>query len=201
MYYGAMDVNLSRLGEQEAMAAAEYLKRYELQHVASSPLSRAMYGANEILRLQQGGGNDVEAKSDLVTYDGFKELDRGDWCGLTLNEIGRDKMARFDDCDESATPRNGESFTVLRERVLHSRDELLAITDFGRASALVSHLQVTRSMLSDALGVPTNKMSGLKVATASITCIDYDMETGKQLVHFQSFKPEAGLDKAKDMAN
>ena len=196
-----MDVILSPLGEQEAKAAAEYLKRYDLQHIAASPLSRAKYGANEILKLQQSRNDGTEAKSDLVIYDGFKELDRGEWCGLTLDEIGRDKMSRFDDCDESVTPANGESFTTLKERVLQSRDKLLAITDFGRASALVSHLQVTRSMLSDALGIPTNKMSGLKVATASISCIDYDKETGEQIVHFQSFKPDAGLGKAKDMGN
>ena len=85
--------------------------------------------------------------------------------------------------------------------MLRARNELLSITDFGKASAVVSHLQVTRSMLSDALEVPTNKMSALKVATASITCIDYDIDTGSQTVHFQSYKPSVGLQQAKDMAN
>ena len=196
VYYGALDVPLSPLGEAEAQAAASYLERFDLQHVAASPLTRAIYGAHEILHLQE-----YKTKSDLVIYDEFKELDRGDWCGLTLDEIGRDNMRRFDDCDLSVTPPNGESFPALKGRVLEARNELLSITDFGQASAVVSHLQVTRSMLSDALEVPTNKMSGLKVATASISCIDYDIESGSQTVHFQSYKPVVGLQQSKDMAN
>ena len=196
VYYGALDVPLSSLGEDEAQAAAKYLERFDLQHVAASPLTRAIYGAREILHLQE-----YKTKSDLVVYEGFKELDRGDWCGLTFEEIGADMMRRFDDCDESVTPANGESFPSLKDRVLTARNELLSITDFGNASAVVSHLQVTRSMLSDALEVPTNKMSGLKVATASVTCIDYDISSGSQTVHFQSYKPSVGLQQARDMAN
>mmetsp|Transcript_5858 Transcript_5858/g.11090 ORF Transcript_5858/g.11090 Transcript_5858/m.11090 type:complete len:200 (+) Transcript_5858:73-672(+) len=94
VYYGAMDVSLSPLGEQEARAAAEYLKRYDLQHIAASPLGRAKFGANEILKLQSGDDG-VEANRDLVIYDGFKELDRGDWCGMTLDEIGKKKYVEI----------------------------------------------------------------------------------------------------------
>jgi len=195
VYYGALDVPLSPLGEAEAQSAAKYLERFDLQHVAASPLTRAIYGAHEVLRLQE-----YKTKSDLVIYEGFKELDRGDWCGLTFEEIGADMMRRFDECDESVTPANGESYPALKDRVLKARNELLSTTDFGQASAVVSHLQVTRSMLSDALEVPTNKMSGLKVATASVTCIDYDIDTG-QTLHFQSYKPSVGLQQANDMAN
>jgi Histidine phosphatase superfamily (branch 1) len=73
VYYGAMDVPLSPLGEKEARVAAQYLQQFDLQHVASSPLSRAVYGANQVLELQ--GSN-----SDLVVLEGFVELDRGAWC-------------------------------------------------------------------------------------------------------------------------
>jgi len=176
-------------------AAAEYLRDFNLQHVAASPLSRAIYGAKQILAQQNS------QISDLRIYPGFSELDRGSWCGLTKEEIGGDMLARFDACDETVTPKGGESYPQLKARVLEARDKLLEITDFGKASAIVSHLQVTRSALSDALGIPTNKMTELKVATASITCIDYDSVTGCQAVHFQSFKPDFGLRESKDGAN
>jgi broad specificity phosphatase PhoE len=131
---------------------------------------------------------------------GFTELDRGDWCGKTKSEIGEDAMDRFDACDESVTPEGGESYTVLKSRVLEARDKVLKLTDVGRASAIVSHLQVTRSMLSEALGIPTEEMAGLKIMTASITCVDYHT-TGKVDVHFQSYKPDAGLAESIDGAN
>ena len=194
VYYGAMDVPLSPLGEQEAKAAAQYLQQFSLEHVSSSPLSRAMFGAYTVLELQ---GKD----SNLMVLDGFTELDRGAWCGLTKEEIGANNMKRFDACDESVTPEGGESFPALKKRVLEARDTLLEKTSMGHASALVSHLQVTRCILSEALDIPTNKMVTLPVATASVTCIDYDMESGTQTVHYQSFKPEVGLAKAKDGAN
>ena len=126
--------------------------------------------------------------------------DRGAWCGLTKDEIGEDNMRRFDACDESITPAEGESYPALKQRVLEALDECLDRMKPGEQGCLVSHLQVTRSILSQALDVPTNEMSNLKVATASITCIDYD-ENKKATVHFQSFKPEVGLAAANDGAN
>lgn len=66
---------------------------------------------------------------------------------------------------------------------------------------MVSHLQVTRSLLSEAMSIPIEKMVELKVATASVSCVDYDTATGEQTVHFQSFKPEVGLQASKDGAN
>ena len=194
VFYGALDVPLSPLGEAEAKAAAQYLEQFDLQYVVSSPLSRAIFGANEVLALQKNllyGG--------VMILDGFKELDRGAWCGLTADEIGKEKLARFDACDESVTPGDGgESYSVLKKRVIDARNHVLERLSDGCSAAIVSHLQVTRSMLSDALNIPINEMSGLKVLTASLTCIDFDMTTGEQTVHFQSFKPEVGLAKSNE---
>ena len=191
--YGSMDVSLSKTGELEAQSAGEFLSQFQLGHVFSSPLSRAIYGANEVWKRQQN------ALGNVVVLDGFKELDRGDWCGLTKEEVGEALMARFDACDESATPANGESFTALKSRVVNALHESLSRMDPGTAACIVSHLQVTRCMLSEALGVPTSEMTRLKIATASITCIDYDGHS--QLVRFQSFKPEVGLRDSIDEAN
>jgi len=203
VYYGAMDVSLSPLGELEAIEAATYLSRFHLQHVASSPLTRAKFGARQVLARQtlsnEEHSNDYD---DIVVLEGFRELDRGSWCGLTKDEIGAEMLARFDACDESVTPGDGgESYPALKSRVLEAMDELLRITDVGRASAVVSHLQVTRSMVSEALGMDIAEMAGLAISTASITCIDYCAETGISNVQFQSFKPECGLEESTDGAN
>lgn len=194
VYYGAMDVELSPLGKAEAIAAAQYLSQFDLEYVFASPLSRAVYGAEETRKLQS-------SRVSLTLNDGFRELDRGSWCGMTKAEIGIEAMKRFDACDESATPEGGESYPFLKSRVLKARDECLEKMSAGCAAAVVSHLQVTRSILSDALRIPTNEMANLKIATASVTCIDYDISTGQQTVHFQSFKPDVGLEEGKDMVN
>lgn len=193
--YGAMDVPLSPLGEAEAVAAARYLSQFDLEIVASSPLKRAVYGADQTLRAQ----SNLEP-SDMDVYDGFRELDRGAWCGLKREEIGEENMERFNACDESVTPEGGESVMFVRNRVTRARDELLSKMTPGRVSALVSHLQVTRCMLSEALEIAVEEMTNLRIKTASITCIDYD-ESGTQTVHYQSFKPEAGLAASTDGGN
>ncbi|MGK3737665.1 MAG: hypothetical protein ACI90V_004512, partial [Bacillariaceae sp.] len=82
VYYGAMDVSLSSLGEAEAIAAARYLQYYDLDFVVSSPLSRAIFGAEQIVALQKNLSNN-EDEEGVVQMDGFKELDRGAWCGMT----------------------------------------------------------------------------------------------------------------------
>jgi broad specificity phosphatase PhoE len=198
VYYGAMDVPLSPRGEAEAKAAGKYLNQFDLELVVSSPLSRAIFGAEQVLSGQRGDRN-----KEIVVKDGFKELDRGSWCGQTTEEIGADLMARFNACDESVTPDGGgESYPFLKARVLAARDEVLEMLSPGRAAAIVSHIQVTRSMLSEALRIPIEEMAALAVATASVTCIDYDIVTASQTVHFQSFKPDDGvLDQSTDKAN
>jgi broad specificity phosphatase PhoE len=194
VYYGAMDVSLSELGEREAQAAGEYLSQFALSKVFSSPLTRAMFGAGEVLNRQAMSSSAL----DIVILDGFKELDRGDWCGLTKEEIGPALMSRFDACDESVTPANGESFPALNLRVMEAHRIALSQMDPGSAACIVSHLQVTRCIISEALNIPVSEMTNLKVDTASITCIDYDGDT--RVVRFQSFKP-VGLNESSDRAN
>ena len=199
VYYGAMDVSLSKLGEQEASAAGVYLSQFDLAHVFCSPLSRAVYGAKQVAEWQ------ARKSIDLVSLPGLKELDRGDWCGKTQEEIGEELMTAFDACDELVTPANGESFPALKRRVLEALNTALGQMQPGESACIVSHLQVTRSILSQALGIPTNQMTKLPVATASVTCVDYDFADGAvephATVHFQSFKPDVGLAKSKDGAN
>lgn len=100
---------------------------------------------------------------------------------------------------------------ALKSRVQEARNDLLKSLKFGETAAVVSHLQVTRSILSDALDMPTNKMTELKILTASIACIDYEQNDNdnnnttscfhKATVHFSNFKPDAGLEKANDGGN
>lgn len=137
VYYGALDVSLSPLGQKEATAAAHYLAQFDLEHVFASPLSRAVFGGEEV-RKMQASGDDLS----LTINEGFKELDRGAWCGKTMAEIGKETMKRFDACDESVTPKGGESFPFLKARVLKARDEALHKISAGRSAAVVSHLQV-----------------------------------------------------------
>ena len=88
----------------------------------------------------------------------------------------------------------------MKERVLEARDAVLSVVPLGSASCVVSHLWVTRSMISDALGIEVGDLHTLAISTASISCIDYD-EDGKGTVVMQSYKPEVGLELSTDKGN
>lgn len=145
--YGSMDVPLSDLGKKEAVAAAEFLHEINLHQICSSPLSRALYGANQIMSMQEKLFKKETMFKKILVDSGFTELSRGEWTGMTREEIGEDKMTRFNECDPTVTPIGGESYPTVMKRVLAARDALLQATDAGRASCLVSHLQVTRCIL------------------------------------------------------
>mgnify|MGYP006143803387 CR=1 FL=1 len=82
--YGGADVPLSANGEAEAQAAAAMIARgvtdsMPLGAVFCSPLSRAVYGAKAVAEACK-----LAAPTLL---DGFREVGRGDWYGLTPAEI------------------------------------------------------------------------------------------------------------------
>jgi ribonuclease H / adenosylcobalamin/alpha-ribazole phosphatase len=198
VYYGAMDVPLSFLGQKEAVAAAKYLAQYDLSAVFCSPLSRAYYGAQQVAYRQK----DPDTASGPIKLDGFKELERGYWRGKSKQQIGERLVAAFDAGDPKATPMGGESYRELNQRVLKALDKVMETLQPGQAAAIVSHLQVTRCIVAAALGVPLDQLTNIKISTASITCIDYVPSVVPQtIVHFQSFKPSIGLAESADGAN
>ncbi len=226
VFYGSMDVSLSSFGQQEAIAAGKFLSQRDvvgpLSKIYSSNLTRAIYGAEQvrILQQKQEEGSDTSPPLEVTQVPGFMELDRGEWCGKTLQEIGPEQMDKFNYCDDSVTPLGGESYREFNDRVMKGRNDIvLQQLEFGQCAAVVSHLQVTRCIVADALQRPLQEVSKIPIATASITCIDYEYsdatkdgesntdETNlaklpsSQVIHFQSYKPDTGLRKSIDGAN
>jgi broad specificity phosphatase PhoE len=243
VFYGSQNVPLSSFGQQEAIAAAQFIVDLQQQQQATPPmviskvfssnLTRAIYGAEQVrlllLQQQQQTANQttevVPVPNSAEQVAGFMELNRGDWAGKTIEEIGIDNMERFNQGDETVTPNNGESYRAFNHRVLEARNKIvLPQIPLGQCGVVVSHLQVTRCIVGNTLQVPISEISKLSIATASITCIDYEykdnndddgtttvmidenesttMATPKsQIIHFQSYKPNVGLRKSMDGAN
>ena len=118
-----MDVPLSPLGKLEASAAAKFLEGYGMRRVVSSPLSRAVYGAE---RIREGRGG---MEGGTRTLPGFSELKRGAWRGQTKESIGTEIYEAFNRAEPGTTPEGGESLNDIRERVLEARDEVLGMLE------------------------------------------------------------------------
>lgn len=189
LYGGDIDVPLSARGEAEARAAAEYVtQRWNVTSVWSSPLVRAVYGARCVAD---------RAGCSVAELEAFREISRGTvWLRKNLNEIeemtpgGMDRFL----ADKSYRPPGGaESIDDVQSRALTAlRDQVLASstpsTHANEAAVIVSHLYVTRALLSSA--IPDVPIPDIDVPTASISVVQYDEDDfDKATVVSRGIKP------------
>lgn len=170
-FYGGTEVELSSAGRIEARNAALQLKEVTLQAIYASPLSRAQYGAEQVMSGRSG--------LQIQTMPGLKEIARGRWIGLTPAELD----AEFPDDREAhrLDPWNwrahgGESLGDLRTRVLQCRDDLVAGHRGDGSVALVSHMFPTRAILADAMNLDLPLWDEIVVPTGSVSCVEYGAE-------------------------
>ncbi len=117
---GQMDVPLNARGLEQARQTAEFLRRYPLEHILSSDLSRAMATARPL----------AEALGLAVVPDPrLRELSFGILEGRTVAECeGQDPeaVARWRSGDFDAALPGGESRRSLMERTRSVLDEIAA---------------------------------------------------------------------------
>lgn len=171
-FYGGTEVALSEIGRQEALSAGLALRSEPIEALYSSPLSRAIYGAEAVKAQFEG----LKIHSD----QDFKEIDRGRWVGLTKVEL--ENLHPGDLEAHARDPwgwrdHGGESLGDLRRRVLGARDRMYAAHKQGDTVVLVSHMFPTRAILADALGLDLTDWDKLEIPTGSISLVEY---AGKQ---------------------
>lgn len=169
--YGALDVPLSAAGRDQAVASAAVLRGVHLDQLWSSTLGRARFGAEAIAAAREPGTAPLEVRTDPALV----ELDRGDWAGLSFEELDRREpgaFAAWRAAPEESRPPGGESLFDLAERVLASVDRLAHDLD-GGAAAVVAHGWVIRVILSTACGLPLRHCTRLKVVPAAISAVDW----------------------------
>jgi alpha-ribazole phosphatase len=145
--YGRLDVELSPTGQLQAARAAQALQREPIAAVFTSPLRRALESARAI----------ASARScPCEVLAAFREMDFGDFEGLTYDEIAARYPAEYrrwmEEPAKFAFP-NGESFSMLRARVLDAFRGV-AGRRAGETVAIVSHAGVIRALIAWALQTP-----------------------------------------------
>jgi probable phosphoglycerate mutase len=160
-YSGRGDVELTRVGQQQAKAAAARLSGMDFTAVVSSPLARARQTAAAI--------------TDHVTvHDGLIETDFGDWERLTFAEAAaRDpelhgRWIR----DPGVAAPNGESFDAVLTRVRATRDELLQ-RYAGETIVVVSHVTPIKSLLRLGLDSGPSLLFRLHLDLASLSVVEW----------------------------
>lgn len=147
--YGQKDVNLAESYPEELEAVKEKLKGIEFDQIFTSPLNRAKKLATDIF------GDKVQEEKRLM------ELNFGDWEGKVWDEIKDPLFPAWMNDFVNKKCSNGESFVMLRDRVLEFWNEVKA-KDCERI-AIFSHGGVMRTInaidknikLEDSFNEPT----------------------------------------------
>jgi broad specificity phosphatase PhoE len=153
-WQGQADPPLSALGEEQARDAAGRLAAGEMfVTVVSSDLRRARR-TGEIIAEALG--------LDLWIDPGLREIDVGDWTGLTRSEIHAGWPGELADWSEgrSESPPGGETRTHLTERARTTMLRLAAEAAPGDRLLLVSHGALIRN-LDRLLGLEPHGMGNL----------------------------------------
>lgn len=163
-------VKLDETGLQQAAAVAERLAALPLAAIVTSPLDRCKQTAAAIA----GGRDGLRPATDRrLTECGY-----GDWTGRQLSGLMKDPLWPVVQQHPSAvTFPNGESMRAMQQRAVEAvRERDAALIDSHGADAVwvaVSHGDVIKAIVADALGLHLDGFQRIVVDTASATVITY----------------------------
>lgn len=164
-------VKLDETGREQVRRTGERLAVVPLAAVVSSPLERCRQTSRAIVEQQS-------EPTDLVIEKGITECDYGDWQGGTLTELGQEDLWNVVQSQPSAaTFPGGESLATMQARAVAAvrrHDAELETTHGDHAVwAAVSHGDIIKAILADALGMHLDLFQRLHVDPASISIIRY----------------------------
>jgi probable phosphomutase (TIGR03848 family) len=164
-------VELDDTGRGQATRAADRLAAVPLVGVVSSPLERCQQTSTLILDRQPEG-------TPFSLEEGLTECDYGDWQGRSLSELARESLWSVVQTQPSAAvfPR-GESLRAMQARAvaaIRRQDaEFEALHGPAAVWAAVSHGDIIKSILADALGMHLDLFQRINVGPASISIVRY----------------------------
>ncbi|KAA0977962.1 MSMEG_4193 family putative phosphomutase [Paeniglutamicibacter gangotriensis] len=175
----AVGVSLDTIGRDQAALTGERLAPVPLVGVVSSPLERCQQTAQFILD-RQAGSPYAPVDLDLT------ECDYGQWQGRMLSDLMTEELWPVVQSQPSAVffP-GGESLAAMQARSVAAirRHDSAFESEHGPGAvwAAVSHGDIIKSILADALGMHLDLFQRINVGPASISIVRYG--TGRPSVY------------------
>jgi broad specificity phosphatase PhoE len=159
---GAIDMDLSPNGKQQAKVLAGYLRGKTIDAIYASPMKRVQQTLAPTLK---------QSKLKQAIYPGLREIDFGDWSGLGWKDVeerfGFRSHRWLHQIQTHGVP-NGESGKVFRQRVEPCLRQIIAKHPGGNV-AIFCHGGVIRMMLAILLKVSLPQTNQFDIEYASIT--------------------------------
>ena len=175
----APDNTLDDTGRAQADALVERLAAVPLSAVVSSPLERCVQTIEPLLSARDGlAVRPRAAVLALELEDRLLECDYGEWTGQGLGALSKTPLWRTIQAHPSGVRfPGGESMREMQHRAVSAVTERDAAveTAYGTDAfwLAVSHGDVIKSIVADALGLHLDDFQRIAVDTASVTVIRY----------------------------
>ena len=165
---GQKDVDLGCKGLEQARKLAEQFKDLNIAAIYCSDLKRS-YATAKIVAEALG--------QELAVCSELREVNLGDWDGLTKDEIRAQFPHQWEQRGEDFEcyrPKGGESFADLRDRVIPFFCEVLA--DAKKPAIIIGHAGVNRVILCCVLGMPLSHLFRLSQDFGAVNIIEFREE-------------------------
>jgi probable phosphomutase (TIGR03848 family) len=167
----AAGVGLDQIGREQAALAGDRLAAVPLVGVVSSPIERCQQTAQLILDRQAG------TPYSLVDSD-LTECDYGQWQGRMLTDLaGEDLWPIVQSQPSAVTFPGGESMAAMQARSVAAirRHDAALEAEYGTGAVwvAVSHGDIIKSILADALGMHLDLFQRINVGPASVSIVRY----------------------------
>jgi len=168
-------VKLDQTGVGQAEAMAERLASVPLAAIVSSPLERCRQTARILHRSQVATRPATPA---VRTERGITECDYGDWSGRPIKDLAKEKLWSLVQTQPSAAAfPGGEPMTAMQARAVAAVRRLDAALEAEHGPdavwVAVSHGDIIKSVLADALGLHLDLFQRLHVDPASASIVRY----------------------------
>lgn len=163
----ARGVHLDDAGRAQAEAAGARLAQVHLSAIVTSPLERTRQTAQAVAKAHD--------KAIQVTSDkAFIECDYGDWSMKKLSSLAKKPLWQTVQLHPSGAvfPR-GESMAAMQHRAVDGIRRWNAKVGERGVYLVVSHGDVIKSIIADALGMHLDNFQRISVDPASLTVISY----------------------------
>jgi probable phosphomutase (TIGR03848 family) len=166
----APGIELDEVGREQALDLARRLAEINLVAVVSSPAERCLATSEPILA----------SRPDLsvIPDDRLAECDYGDWTGQALKTLAKTRLWKIVQAQPSGVEfPGGETMRAMQHRAVEAIRSHDASADAAHGTdavwAAISHGDVIKSIVADALGVHLDQFQRIVVDAASVTVIRY----------------------------
>lgn len=160
-------VHLDDIGIAQAGDVARRLSALPLAAVVASPLERTVQTAEAIVSQQR-------SLTDVALDDRLGECRYGEWTNRSLADLA--KLPLWKDVQErpsSVTFPEGESLPAMQARALAAVHQWNAELGDRAVYVLVSHGDVIKSIVADALGMHLDAFQRIVIDPASVSVVRY----------------------------